>query len=102
MTIPKKVTKLYGGTFYGCGNLISVTFLGRINEIEKKNIFRYCKKLPSIDLPEGLTKIGIEIFSTCSSLEIITIRGNLRTIERYVFYQCKNVKIINYYGVTNP
>ncbi len=51
------------------------------------------KKLTSVILPEGLTKIGTAAFAG-SSLESITLPNSLQTIEPYAFSSCNNLSTI--------
>lgn len=51
------------------------------------------KKLTSVILPEGLTKIGTAAFAG-SNLESITLPNSLQTIEPYAFSSCNNLSTI--------
>ena len=63
-TIPLTVTSIGGGAFYGCENLLSVTF------------------------PNSVTNIGNYAFSNCRGLTSVTIPNSVASIGQGAFYGC--------------
>ena len=85
------------------------------------SLFKNCKKLESIILPEGLTTIGSYAFSNCSSLTYVIIPKTVKTIGtsafsysgikevtlngtvtigECAFYSCKSLYKVTMSGVT--
>jgi hypothetical protein len=54
--------------------------------------FYRCEKLKTINLPEGLTTIGIRAFEFCKELESITFPSTLTMIDEYAFGTCESIK----------
>ena len=52
----------------------------------RDNMFKYCKNLGSVYLPNSVTWIGASSFYECSNFTAITFPSNLDTIKRYAFY----------------
>lgn len=52
------------------------------------------KKLRSVNLPEGLTKIDMAAFAGCQQLEYLTLPSTLEVIEPYAFSSCNKLKSI--------
>lgn len=52
------------------------------------------KKLSTVILPEGLTKIGSAAFAGCHNLENITFPSSLEIIEPYAFSSCNNLSSV--------
>lgn len=52
------------------------------------------KKLSSVTLPEGLTKIGTAAFAGCEDLASITLPSSLETIEPYAFSSCNSLNTV--------
>ena len=56
--------------------------------------FDYCDHLVSIDLPEGLTKIGIGVFGGCNRLKAITFPSTLTSIDVECFRDCYSLETL--------
>ena len=82
--IPAGVTELqngdsyYGGVFSGCSNLESVTFAegSKLTSIGDY-AFEYCSSLKSIEIPAGVTSIGVNAFYGCSNLNTVYYAGSI-------------------------
>ncbi len=53
-----------------------------------------CESLISVNIPEGVDKIGENTFAECGKLENIIIPKSVRSIERRAFFQCDSLKFI--------
>lgn len=62
-------------------------------EVFKKLIQR--ESYMTLDIPEGVTKIGDFAFYTAVTLTIVTIPNGVRKIERSAFEQCTSLRSIN-------
>jgi hypothetical protein len=96
----------YGTYIYkNCNNLKSVAFSGRVNKIPG-GTFCGCINLPSIDIPNSVTNLGVEAFAM-SKLTSVTVPGSVKDIKVSAFARCGNltsvkicegVKTINYWA----
>lgn len=82
-TIPDDVNRIEEDAFYGCTNLVSVTFPDGIGGAA---FFRDCTRLKTITLPNGVTKAD---FSGCTKLESINLPESLTSID---FEDCISLK----------
>lgn len=94
--IPSSVEIIHEGAFKKCKKLKMFTFEenSKLNEI-KKEAFSHCSYLETINLPQGLTKIGDRVFDHCSSLSTIDLPNGLMEIGEYVFSYCNSLTTIN-------
>ena len=56
--------------------------------MKKLCLFKGCKKLESVVIPDSISNIGGEVFCDCASLKSITIPQNVMTIGDMAFYGC--------------
>jgi len=84
--IPAGVTDINSEVFWGCINLVNVTFApgSKLNRIGSQ-VFAKCYNLSSITLPNSLTTIGQSAFASCNSLTQIIIPNNVTFIDYYAF-----------------
>lgn len=72
-------------------------------------IFARCKKLETINLPEGLEEIGNSVFKGCTALKHITLPNSLRTIGSCAFENTgiskitfgDSLRFVDYYAFDN-
>ena len=62
------------------------------------NVFRSCSSLSAITIPVGVTSIGSNAFRSCSSLSAITIPVGVTSIDGSAFHYCTGVR---YYDFTH-
>ena len=84
--IPRSVTHIYFGAFYGCP-LTTVEIGGPLEYIDAW-AFYDCSNLQDINLPNTVTYIGDGAFSGCTRLPSLTIPNSVTTIGESVFYCC--------------
>ena len=78
----------------GCSQTIipeSVTEIG-------EEAFSSCDSLTSITIPEGVTSIGTEAFLNCESLKSITIPVSIKSIGGGSFDMCESLTSITFQG----
>ncbi len=81
VTIPKSVTYICHGCFYGCTNLAEVIF--QENPDLTISFLAFAKtKLEKIRLPDNAQLGGISIFEDCDSLKEISIPVNAKLVYR--------------------
>lgn len=61
--------------------------LANVQEIENQ-VFAYCEKLKSIDIPASVTTLGRWIFQECYNLKNVTLHEGLTTLSPSTFYGC--------------
>ena len=54
--------------------------------------FSGCNKLTAVKIPNGVTKIEVSVFSKCSSLKEVTIPSSVTMIEAGAFVGCSGLK----------
>ena len=54
--------------------------------------FRYCDKLTSVSIPEGVTSIGLSAFEGCSSLRTVAFPSSMIALGDFSFYNCSSLK----------
>lgn len=52
------------------------------------------KSIVNIDIPQGVTQIGVSLFYMCKNLTSITLPNSLINIGEYAFTQCEKLKSI--------
>ena len=78
----------------GCSQTIipeSVTEIG-------EEAFSSCDSLTSITIPDGVTSIGAEAFRNCESLKSITIPVSMKSIGGMAFDMCESLTSITFQG----
>ena len=69
---------------YLCNNTHSVKYIGN-------GVFRDCKALTEITIPDSVNKIGYHAFSNCASLTSVTMSDGVKCVEDYTFYNCRSL-----------
>ena len=90
--IPEGIEYVSG--FNNCENLQEVNIPSSVTEIGVC-AFAGCKKLGSIQLPDGLVTIGEGAFLKCDSLTQVTIPSSVKTIGICAFQECKLLEQVN-------
>lgn len=95
ITIPKEVENIGTWCLADCANLSSVVFETGSN---LKTISNYAFRgipISSITLPEGVTTLGIDSFSSCNSLTLVDIPSTVTSIGNNCFrYSNNGIRII--------
>ena len=97
------LTEIEEQAFRYCEKLTSVIVPRNVKVIQTEGFF-HCRNL-SVELPEGLTRIGIQAFGSCFYMKEIRLPESLERIERGGLESCftiktlyipKNVNFINF------
>ena len=77
ITIPDSVTRIDGYAFYFCSKLTDVT-IGEHSELKEMGeyIFRADTKITSLYIPDGVTKIGADIFRDAHDNVTLSVAAN--------------------------
>ena len=92
LIIPKSVTSIKFGTFYGCKSITSVTIPNSVTFIGDWTFYG-CTGLTSVTIPDSVTSIEKNAFSDCGNIESITIGSGITSIDNELFKYCENAKI---------
>ena len=95
--IPKSLEETYDayggdhgweyGVFYGCDNLINVTFEEGTSRIAQ-GLFANCPGIVNITIPDSVQNIGYKAFYNCDGLTEIVIPESVTAISTHVFNSC--------------
>ena len=93
--ISASVVSIGEAMFQFCYKLESVTFAegSRLTELAS-SFFWDCKKLATVELPLGITSIGMGAFSNCDELVGLNIPESVTEIGGYAFDNCPNLTSI--------
>ena len=86
--------------FLGCIGLTSITIPNSVTSIGVE-AFSSCSGLTSIAFPNSITTIGEMAFQNCSGLTSITIPNSVTTIGGFAFSMCSGLKDVYSY-IDNP
>lgn len=101
VTIPKGVTNIDRGAFFGCSKLTSVMIPESVISIGDE-AFDSCINLTNVTIPRSVTSIGDFAFHDCRSLTNVTIPAGVTSIGEAAFYACSNLTNVTMLGgVTN-
>lgn len=89
--IHEGVTSVSTKAFVSCESLEYAFIPSSMKDIDG---FTACSSLKSINLPEGLETIGIQVFCDCDSLKTVIIPSSVTTVGRDAFEECENLKSI--------
>lgn len=67
----------------------------RINQIQS-DTFAYNKNMTSVNIENGITRIGKYAFNRCSNLKSVTIPESVEFIDKGAFECCKNLTEVNW------
>ena len=96
VTLPKELESFNAySTFYNCEALEKVTMPETVNSGgSTSSTFENCRKLTSIEIPEGFTRIGYDTFWNCEALTSITLPSTLTDISTNAFYNVRKITSI--------
>lgn len=113
VTIPPQLSKIYSDMFSDCTSLEKVNMHSGITEIDHTafentairsidlpegltrigyDAFLGCKNLASINIPDKVTEIGNDAFSNCEKLVSLVLPKGLNHLEQRVFVDCTNLE----------
>ena len=75
-------------------NLEEVTLLGSTDTLDEA-VFKGCRNLKSVVLPEGMKIIGDSAFLACSTLKNVVLPVGLKNIGDHAFRGCSSLKSID-------
>ncbi len=103
VVIPENVETLGYATFSYCKNLKSVTIqstsiedFGDGEDADIVGTFYGCEALEEVVLPEGMTKLGKQMFGGCTNLTKVTIPSSINVIAETAFTYCTGLSEVTF------
>nr|MCR4672705.1 leucine-rich repeat protein [Lachnospiraceae bacterium] len=103
LVVEEGITKIGWRAFAGASSLVSVQLPSTLTEIKgyryysnHVGAFSFCTALESIEIPEGVTKIGCFAFMYCNNLKSIIVPESVTIIGYGSFYGCTSLETIWY------
>ena len=90
ITFEKGTTQITNNLFSGCTGLETITVPDTIAEIEKY-AFEGCVRLTEVSIPDSVTEIGEYSFKSCVSLPKIIIPNTITKINTCTFENCSSL-----------
>lgn len=89
------ITAIDGWAFQDCINLTSIEIPNSVTNMGVQ-VFMGCSNLTNVVLPEGITEITVHEFRNCRSLTSINLKEytNLTSIDLFAFYHCSGLTSI--------
>ena len=91
--LPLTIEYIRLGAFHGCKRLRSINIPEGVRFIESW-AFAGCESLTEIDIPEGVHRIETKAFYNCKKLRKIHLPSTLERIDEEAFSDCKSLKQI--------
>ena len=85
--VPSYVTELYDYCLHNCDNLAEVNIHEGVTALGM-NIFSDCDNIESIYIPDGVTRMGVTLVSGCEKLSYIHLPASADSILSSFFYNC--------------
>jgi len=97
ITVPSTVTGIGNGAFASCTSLTTVIFeeKAKLSQING-SLFKNCKSLSLIEIPESVKTIEEYAFADCSSLTEITVPKSVTTIGNNAFERCTSLRTVTF------
>ena len=83
VSLPKTITSIGGGAFYGCKNLVFVDFNDNQNNLNMQSwgVFRNCTSLKAVCLPDNIKILADQAFTGCTELTAVYLPANVEYIK---------------------
>lgn len=94
VSMPECITSIGQYACNECGSLETVVLPTNLDDFSGWRIFRNCRNLKNIAIPENVTEIPNGTFINCSSLAAITIPHGVSEIGSNAFYGCSSLTSI--------
>ena len=91
--LPNSIKFIGQSAFANCGNLESINIPVGLTDIGL-GAFLGCISLKSIDMPNSVSFLGDSAFFGCTNLEYVNISNKITAIPFYCFYNCRSLKEI--------
>lgn len=102
VSMPECITSIGQYACNECGSLETVVLPTNLDDFSGWCIFRNCRNLKNIAIPENVTEIPNGTFTLCCNLESIIIPSSVNSIGISAFSECKALKDIYCQAVNVP
>ena len=106
------VKEIKPGAFYNCNKLASVTIPSSVHTLGYRafyntaleevvlpssvvnlagDVFKFCRQLRSVEMPNSVTYLGSYSFDGCTALETVTLGSGITQIPGYCFQDCSSL-----------
>lgn len=92
ITLPKNITTMKEGAFYGCTRLKKVVGIENV-EIIESDVFYMCKSLKEMNL-SSVKELGEAAFFECSTIEVIEIPEGIKVIPSALCGKMENLRVV--------
>ena len=93
ISLPPKLTAIPEALFHSSWNLKAVKIPASVKSIGVE-AFAECRGLKSMTIPKGVTDIGCQAFRDCSNLASVFIPASVTNIGENAFANCKKLSVI--------
>lgn len=94
VSMPECITSIGQYACNECGSLETVVLPTNLDDFSGWCIFRNCRNLKNIAIPENVTEIPNGTFSGCTNLESVKIPNTVTSIRHSAFQYCCNLESI--------
>ncbi|MDE6008689.1 MAG: leucine-rich repeat domain-containing protein [Muribaculaceae bacterium] len=95
VSLPSSLTKVEEGAFQNT-TITSIRFYKpKSSLVLEFRTFRGCKKLTSVDIPSGVSKMGQAIFADCTALTSVSLPATISTVPSMGFEDCTALRTVN-------
>lgn len=95
ITLPNTVTTIGDNAFYACSNITSIDLPEGLVGYLSNGIIARCTKLTQVNVPTGITEIGINAMEGCTQLTTVSLPEGVTAIRSHAFDNCSNLSNIN-------
>lgn len=92
INLPNSITKIGSGAFFECGKLSYLNLSSSLLEIERGAFAGTA--IDRITIPEGITRLELDLLGNNANLKYVTLPSTLTKIERGVFWNCPELEEI--------
>lgn len=94
VSMPECITSIGQYACNECGSLETVVLPTNLDDFSGWCIFRNCRNLKNIAIPENVTEIPNGTFHYCRNLESVKIPNTVTSIKHRAFQNCRNLESI--------
>ena len=92
INLPNSITYVDKYAFYACENVSYLKLSSSLTQINNASFTG--SAITKVEIPEGVTSIGLDAFGNCGKLKEVKLPSTLKEIDRGVFWGCNSLKQI--------
>ncbi|MDE6753813.1 MAG: leucine-rich repeat domain-containing protein [Muribaculaceae bacterium] len=94
LSLPSSLTKVEEGAFQNTAITDVRFYKPKSSLVLEFRTFRGCKKLTSVTVPSGVSKMGQAIFADCTALTSVSLPATATTVPSMCFEDCSALKTV--------